>query len=153
MVLPRERAGPARHAGRHRGERRALVRTSAQERDDSQCADAVAKLLRAVVDQDNQIPPGYMGHRQPLLRYPKNGDLKKAKELMAQAGADALVEDALQVAFYIGGIAFRAAGQPLGNVLSQAIGNPLHVAGTLSIDRWGGGEKAELRIADASRPE
>jgi single-stranded-DNA-specific exonuclease len=54
---------------------------------------------------------------------------------------------------FIGGIAFRAAGQPLGNVLSQAIGNPLHVAGTLSIDRWGGGEKAELRIADAARPE
>jgi single-stranded-DNA-specific exonuclease len=53
----------------------------------------------------------------------------------------------------IGGIAFRAAGQPLGNVLSQAIGNPLHVAGTLSIDRWGGGEKAELRIMDAARPE
>ncbi|MDF2689923.1 MAG: single-stranded-DNA-specific exonuclease RecJ, partial [Microvirga sp.] len=46
---------------------------------------------------------------------------------------------------FIGGIAFRAAGQPLGNVLSQAIGNPIHVAGTLSIDRWGGGEKAELR--------
>ncbi|MDF2972173.1 MAG: single-stranded-DNA-specific exonuclease RecJ [Microvirga sp.] len=54
---------------------------------------------------------------------------------------------------FIGGIAFRAAGQPLGNVLSQAIGNPIHVAGTLSIDRWGGGEKAELRIADAARPE
>lgn len=54
---------------------------------------------------------------------------------------------------FIGGIAFRAAGQPLGNVLSQSIGNPIHVAGTLSIDRWGGGEKAELRIADAARPE
>jgi len=35
---------------------------------------------------DNQIPAGYMGHRQPMLKYPKNGDLKKAKELMAQAG-------------------------------------------------------------------
>jgi peptide/nickel transport system substrate-binding protein len=35
---------------------------------------------------DNQIPAGYMGYRQPLLKYPKNGDLKKAKELMAQAG-------------------------------------------------------------------
>jgi peptide/nickel transport system substrate-binding protein len=35
---------------------------------------------------DNQIPAGYMGFRQPLLKYPKNGDLKKAKELMAQAG-------------------------------------------------------------------
>jgi peptide/nickel transport system substrate-binding protein len=35
---------------------------------------------------DNQIPAGYMGHRGPLLKYPKNGDLKKARELMAQAG-------------------------------------------------------------------
>lgn len=35
---------------------------------------------------DNQIPAGYMGHRGALLKYPKNGDLKKAKELMAQAG-------------------------------------------------------------------
>jgi len=35
---------------------------------------------------DNQIPAGYMGYRAPFLRYPKNGDLKKAKELMAQSG-------------------------------------------------------------------
>ena len=54
---------------------------------------------------------------------------------------------------FIGGIAFRAAGQPLGNALSEAIGNTLHVAGTLSIDRWGGQEKAELRVMDAARPE
>jgi peptide/nickel transport system substrate-binding protein len=38
------------------------------------------------IPTDNQIPAGYMGYRQPLLKYPKNGDLKKAKELMAQAG-------------------------------------------------------------------
>jgi single-stranded-DNA-specific exonuclease len=53
----------------------------------------------------------------------------------------------------IGGIAFRAAGQALGNALSQAIGNMVHVAGTLSIDRWGGNEKVELRIMDVARPE
>jgi peptide/nickel transport system substrate-binding protein len=35
---------------------------------------------------DNAIPPGYMGHRQSLMRYPKNGDLAKARQLMAQAG-------------------------------------------------------------------
>lgn len=35
---------------------------------------------------DNQIPVGFMGYRGPMLKYPKNGDLKKAKELMAQAG-------------------------------------------------------------------
>jgi peptide/nickel transport system substrate-binding protein len=38
------------------------------------------------IPTDNQIPAGYMGYRSPLLKYPKNGDLKKAKELMAQAG-------------------------------------------------------------------
>jgi peptide/nickel transport system substrate-binding protein len=35
---------------------------------------------------DNQIPAGYMGFRGSMLKYPKNGDLKKAQELMAQAG-------------------------------------------------------------------
>ena len=35
---------------------------------------------------DNQIPPGYLGHRQSLMRYPKNGDLARARELMAEAG-------------------------------------------------------------------
>jgi single-stranded-DNA-specific exonuclease len=52
----------------------------------------------------------------------------------------------------IGGIAFRAATQPVGRALLDAIGSPLHVAGTLSIDRWGGGEKIELRVQDAARP-
>jgi peptide/nickel transport system substrate-binding protein len=35
---------------------------------------------------DNQIPRGYLGHRESLMRFPKNGDLVKAKALMAQAG-------------------------------------------------------------------
>ena len=50
-------------------------------------------------------------------------------------------------------IAFRAAGQPLGQLLADAVGGNLHIAGTLSIDRWGGGEKVGLRIMDAARPE
>ena len=54
---------------------------------------------------------------------------------------------------FIGGIAFRAAGQPLGQLLADAVGGNLHIAGTLSIDRWGGGEKVGLRIMDAARPE
>ncbi len=38
------------------------------------------------VATDNQIPEGYMGYRGHLLRYPAAGDLKKAKDLIAQAG-------------------------------------------------------------------
>ncbi|NNC00822.1 single-stranded-DNA-specific exonuclease RecJ, partial [Corallococcus exiguus] len=53
----------------------------------------------------------------------------------------------------IGGIAFRAAGQPLGQALVNAVGTPIHAAGTLTIDRWGGGEKVELRIIDTAKPE
>jgi single-stranded-DNA-specific exonuclease len=52
----------------------------------------------------------------------------------------------------INAIAFRAAGQPLGRALMQNRGQPLHVAGTLSIDRWNGAERVQLRIADAASP-
>ena len=50
-------------------------------------------------------------------------------------------------------VAFRAAGRPLGTLLSASLGQAVHVAGTLAIDRWGGGERAELRILDVAAPE
>ncbi len=49
-------------------------------------------------------------------------------------------------------IAFRAAGQPLGDALLNANGMPLHVAGHLRRDTWGGREKIELQIEDACDP-
>jgi single-stranded-DNA-specific exonuclease len=52
----------------------------------------------------------------------------------------------------LGGIAFRAAGQPLGQALQKASGGSLHVAGTLCVDRWGGGERVEIRVIDAAVP-
>ncbi|MFN3890676.1 MAG: single-stranded-DNA-specific exonuclease RecJ [Beijerinckiaceae bacterium] len=48
-------------------------------------------------------------------------------------------------------IAFRCAEAPLGKALLAARGETLHVAGSLSLDRWGGGEKTSLRIVDAAR--
>ena len=35
---------------------------------------------------DNQIPSGYIGHQQAMLKYPERADLAKARELIAQAG-------------------------------------------------------------------
>jgi single-stranded-DNA-specific exonuclease len=52
----------------------------------------------------------------------------------------------------LSGIAFRAADQPLGQALRSAVGGDLHVAGTLCIDRWGGGERVEIRVTDAALP-
>ncbi|AGK57650.1 single-stranded-DNA-specific exonuclease RecJ [Hyphomicrobium denitrificans 1NES1] len=49
-------------------------------------------------------------------------------------------------------IAFRAAGQPLGDLLMSAGGMPLHVAGHLRRDTWGGRDRVELQIEDAADP-
>jgi single-stranded-DNA-specific exonuclease len=50
----------------------------------------------------------------------------------------------------VNAIAFRAVGQPLGNALMQNRGAGLHAAGTLSIDRWNGYERVQLRLADVA---
>ncbi|WP_182085819.1 single-stranded-DNA-specific exonuclease RecJ [Aureimonas sp. ME7] len=49
-------------------------------------------------------------------------------------------------------IAFRAADAPVGNALLQRIGQELHVAGTVSIDRYQGNEKPAFRITDVAVP-
>ena len=52
----------------------------------------------------------------------------------------------------INAIAFRAAGQPLGEALMAARGQPVHAAGTLSIDRWNGNERVQFRLIDVAMP-
>ncbi len=50
-------------------------------------------------------------------------------------------------------IAFRAAGQPLGDMLLGSNGAPLHIAGTLKRDTWGGRNKVDLTVDDAAAPK
>ncbi len=52
----------------------------------------------------------------------------------------------------IGGIAFRAAGTPLGEALLDGSRRPLHIAGRLQRDSWGGREKIEVLIEDVADP-
>ena len=46
----------------------------------------------------------------------------------------------------VNGIAFRSIGQKLGNALTQNRGQPLHVAGSLAVDRWQGAERVQFRV-------
>ncbi|MDP4021277.1 single-stranded-DNA-specific exonuclease RecJ [Methylobacterium sp. NEAU 140] len=48
----------------------------------------------------------------------------------------------------VGAICFRAAERPLGRAILGNIGREMHVAGTLSCDRWRGAERAQVRIVD-----
>jgi single-stranded-DNA-specific exonuclease len=47
-------------------------------------------------------------------------------------------------------IAFRAVGKPLGEALLRLKGANAHLAGALTINRYGGREKAQLRVVDAA---
>jgi single-stranded-DNA-specific exonuclease len=47
-----------------------------------------------------------------------------------------------------GGIAFRAQGQPLGDAMLARRGKPVHLLGSLQLDRWGGRERVDLRVVD-----
>src|SRR4029079_17031941 len=53
----------------------------------------------------------------------------------------------------VNGIAFRSIGQKLGNALTENRGQPLHVAGSLAVDRWQGSERVQLRVVDVAVPD
>jgi single-stranded-DNA-specific exonuclease len=49
---------------------------------------------------------------------------------------------------FVDAIAFRAAGQKLGNALMRYRGRAVHAAGCLTLDRWQGQERVQLRLLD-----
>ncbi len=51
-------------------------------------------------------------------------------------------------------IAFRAVGQPIGDLLMSGSGDAVfHFVGTLGIDHWQGREQVQLRLTDLARPK
>ena len=53
---------------------------------------------------------------------------------------------------FVNAIAFRSVGQKLGNALLENRGQPLHVAGSLAVDRWQGAERVQFRVLDVAVP-
>ncbi|HEY1544731.1 MAG TPA: single-stranded-DNA-specific exonuclease RecJ [Xanthobacteraceae bacterium] len=51
---------------------------------------------------------------------------------------------------FVNAIAFRAVGQKLGDALLKNRGASMHVAGSLSVDRWQGEPRVQLRILDVA---
>lgn len=104
----------------------------------------------SVVAALERAGPFGSGHPEPVFVFPQHRVVE-----VREVGSGGHVRVKLRGGdgSIIGGIAFRAAGQPLGIALSDSIGSSLHVAGTLSVDRWGGGEKVEVRIMDVAKPE
>jgi single-stranded-DNA-specific exonuclease len=108
-------------------------------------AGAVIDIVQAL----GEAGPFGQGHPEPVFAFGHHR-LVDAREV--GAGGHVRVTLKSGDGARLRGVAFRAAGQPLGQMLAGAVGQPVHVAGTLAIDRWGGGESVELRVLDAAAP-
>src|SRR5450631_4176786 len=97
----------------------------------------------------NRAGPFGSGNPEPVIALPSH-------QLVY---ADEVGQAHLRVRFKSGdgaivnGIAFRSIGQKLGNALTQHRGQPLHVAGSLSVDRWQGTERVQFRVLDVAVPD
>jgi single-stranded-DNA-specific exonuclease len=112
-------------------------------------AVSAAGANAALVETIARAGPFGAGNPEPVVALPNH----------VVAYADPVGADHVRVRLRSGdgtmlnAIAFRAAGQPLGQTLLQSRGQVLHAAGTLSIDRWNGGERVQLRLIDVALPD
>jgi hypothetical protein len=92
--------------------------------------------------------PYGQGNPQPRFVFPSH------RVRFAKVVGDAHVRCVLEAAdgSRIDAIAFRSAGQPLGDLLVNAGGLPLHVCGQLRKDTWGGKNRIEVQIDDVADP-
>jgi single-stranded-DNA-specific exonuclease len=114
--------------------------------DGAVSARAVTPELVATL---NRAGPFGSGNPEPVLALPSH-------QLVY---ADEVGQAHLRVRFKSGdgaivnGVAFRSIGSKLGNALIGNRGQPLHVAGSLAVDRWQGTERAQLRVLDVAVPD
>ncbi len=105
-------------------------------------AAATPELLRAV---DAAGPYG-AGNPEPVFVLPRH-----RIEGVTLAGTDHLRFRAVAAdGRSLEAIAFRAADKPLGRGLRSLAGGATHLAGALTIDRYGGRERVRLRLIDAA---
>ena len=131
----------------------ALAQDVANSRHDNELFIDGAVSARAVTPELvatlNRAGPFGSGNPEPVIALPSH-QLVYADEvgqahvrLRFKSGDGSIVN----------GIAFRSIGQQLGNALMQHRGQPLHVAGSLAVDRWQGTERVQLRVLDVAVPD
>ncbi len=109
---------------------------------------AASGATAELMDLVERAGPYGQGNAQPRFVFPAHR-IKFAK-IVGDAHIRVLLEGG--DGGRLDAIAFRAKGQPLGDMLLAAGGLPLHVTGHLRRDTWGGRDKIELQIDDAADP-
>jgi single-stranded-DNA-specific exonuclease len=100
----------------------------------------------ALVEMLARAGPYGAGNPEPTLALPAH----------TLSYADLVGENHIRARFKSGdgkivnAIAFRAAGQPLGQALLDNRGRAMHAAGHLAVDRWQGEERVQMRLVDVA---
>jgi single-stranded-DNA-specific exonuclease len=145
LTIAREKLGDLRaHLEAALGEPVAAARRDESLAIDAALAAAGAtpELLRSV---DAAGPYG-SGNPEPVFALPRH-----RIEGVTLVGADHLRLRAVSAdGRALEAIAFRAAGKPLGKGLRDLQGGLAHLAGALTLDRYGGRERVRLRLIDAA---
>jgi len=100
-----------------------------------------------IADVERAGPFG-SGNPEPIFAFPEH----RVADVSVVGGAHVRVRLESRDGSRLDAMAFRCAEAPLGQALLAARGERLHLAGSLSIDRWGGGEKASLKVVDVAKP-
>ncbi len=103
--------------------------------------EAVAMLMRA--------GPFGAGNTEPVIAFPAHTLIYVEEVGQAHARVRLRAGDGCTIT----GIAFRAAGQPLGTALARGRDTRVHAAGTLATDQWNGTERVQLRLIDLAPAE
>ncbi|MEF2071014.1 single-stranded-DNA-specific exonuclease RecJ [Consotaella aegiceratis] len=101
-------------------------------------------LTGALWERLEQAGPYGAGHPQPVLVLPRHRITSASVVGNGHVRATLRGEDGASVS----AIAFRAEGSEVGQRLLGRAGGPLHVAGTVTMDRYRGREDIRLRIVD-----
>jgi single-stranded-DNA-specific exonuclease len=120
---------------------------AAARRDDALAIDGALSASGAgseFVALTARAGPYGAGNAEPIFAFPAHS-VAFAEEV---GGEHVRVRLRARDGAMLQGMAFRAAGKPLGRALLEHRGRSAHVAGSLAIDRWQGSERVSLRICD-----
>lgn len=131
----------------------ARLRSTATSARQSAALDIDGAMMPAAANEAligllERAGPYGQGNPQPRFAFPSH------RVRFAKVVGEAHVRCVLEAAdgSRLEAIAFRAAGQPLGELLVNSGGLPLHVSGRLRKDTWGGKNRIEVQIDDAADP-
>ncbi|QDB99305.1 single-stranded-DNA-specific exonuclease RecJ [Mesorhizobium sp. 8] len=130
-------------------EERAAADVFRLQDEESLLVDAALAAEGATLDLADALEkagPFGAGHIAPLFVLPRH----RLADVRPVGTNHVRVDLSSEAGGRLQGIAFRAAGTPLGEFLLRNRGGIVHVAGSLSVNHWNGSRNVQFRIVDAA---